>query len=51
MIRFLPAAVLAIVVAATPLAAADEETPATIHALGACRAIADDAARLACYDR
>ena len=51
MIRFLPAAVLAIVVAATPLAAADEETPATIQALGACRAIADDAARLACYDR
>lgn len=33
-----------------PALAADEP-PAAIKALGACRAVADDAQRLACYDR
>ncbi|MFD1610721.1 hypothetical protein ACFSCW_02775 [Sphingomonas tabacisoli] len=33
-----------------PALAADEQ-PAAVRALGACRAIADNAQRLACYDR
>jgi hypothetical protein len=37
--------------AATPLAAAEPPRPAALDALTACRAVADDAARLACYDR
>ena len=50
MIRFVSAAALAALIAATAAAAADEP-PAAIQALGACRAITDDARRLACYDR
>lgn len=39
--------------AATPLAAADKEEalPRSLEKLAACKAIVDDAARLACYDR
>lgn len=51
MTRFLSVTVLVAFVSATPLVAADEAPPAAIQALGACRAIADGAARLACYDR
>ncbi|HYZ47591.1 MAG TPA: hypothetical protein VE567_01720 [Sphingomonas sp.] len=49
MIRFASAAALFALVS-VPAAAADEP-PAAIRALGACRAIADNAQRLACYDR
>lgn len=37
--------------AAAPLAAAEPPRPAALDALTACRAIADDTARLACFDR
>lgn len=49
MIRLVLAAMLAFGLAA-PARAADEP-PAAIRALGACRAIADNAQRLACYDK
>jgi hypothetical protein len=49
MIRSTFAAFLALGLAA-PAAAADER-PAAIQALAACRALTDDAARLACFDR
>lgn len=47
--RLLPVLILALTVP-VPLQAA-EETPAVIKALGACRALTDGQARLACYDR
>lgn len=50
MIRFTSAAALVALLAASSASAADEP-PAAIRALGACRAIADNAQRLACYDR
>lgn len=50
MIRFTPAAALVAILSATPASAADEP-PAVIRALGACRAITDNAQRLACFDR
>ena len=50
MIRFASAAALLALLPATAAAAADEP-PAAIRALGACRAITDNAQRLACYDR
>jgi hypothetical protein len=49
MIRSAFTAMIALALAA-PAAAADEP-PAAVKALGACRAIADNAQRLACYDR
>lgn len=48
MIRFTPL-LPALLLAATPLAAQD--TPAPLRALAACRGIADNAQRLACFDR
>ncbi len=48
MIRFVTAAV-ALTLAAPAIAA--DEPPAMVRALGACRAIAADAERLACFDR
>ena len=36
---------------AAPVAAAPARTPAVLQALGDCRAIADGAVRLACYDK
>lgn len=50
MIRFVSIAVVTSLALAAPAGAADE-TPAAIRALGACRAITDNAQRLACYDR
>ena len=47
MIRYAFAAFVAL---AAPASAADEP-PAAIKALAACRAVADDAQRLACFDR
>lgn len=53
MIRFptcIAASLVAALITASPARAADE-APAAIRALGACRAITDNAARLACFDR
>lgn len=44
-------AVPLLALAAAPLAAAEPPRPAALDALTACRSIADDAGRLACYDR
>lgn len=49
MFRTAVSASLALALAAPALAA--DEPPSAIRALGACRAIADGAQRLACYDR
>jgi len=49
MIRSAFIVLIALALAAPAVAA--EEPPAAIKALGACRAIADNAQRLACYDR
>ena len=50
MIRSAFTAIIALALAA-PAAAAADEPPAAIKALAACRAITDNAQRLACYDR
>lgn len=50
MTRFLLAAAAASLLLAVPASAADEP-PAAVRALGACRTIADNVQRLACYDR
>lgn len=50
MVRFALAAAAGSLLLITPAAAADEP-PAAIRALGACKAMTDGAARLACYDR
>ena len=49
----LPTAGLAIAVAALtlPVAAIGENTPAVVTAVYQCRALSDDAARLACFDK
>jgi hypothetical protein len=49
MIRSVSTVLIALALAAPAVAA--DEPPAAIKALGACRAIADNAQRLACYDR
>ncbi|MBA2919193.1 hypothetical protein GON01_14935 [Sphingomonas sp. MAH-20] len=49
MIRFAVTVLTAFALAAPAVAA--DEPPAAIQALGACRAIADNAQRLACYDQ
>lgn len=50
MIRFASAAAFVALVSATSAYAADE-APVAVQALSACRAIADNGQRLACYDR
>jgi hypothetical protein len=50
MIRFALAAATATTLLTGPVLAADEP-PAAIRALGTCRAVTDNAARLACYDK